>query len=300
MYEDKNRRDLAKVFNDVRQLLLNDDVDGAMKLFTTSAAEIGNTVHLDAVDLFKNTDRYQAYIDRIGNFLDYYVTTGLKELDDVIGGWDRGGELATIFARTNQGKCLAKGTEVLMADGTFKKVEDVIVGDKVQSEKTVNTVLALHNGRSNGWRIIPSNYSGGKEFVVSADHTLTLAKYNNEKKNYEPKLYDIKVEDFLNLPKDEQEDYRLYRPAVKYSEKKLSIPPYLLGTWLGDGTAKRVEITNPESCIRKEWKTWVSQYDLECVSRDKYSYEITAGEKTADKNSVLEMFITDLPSRHRL
>ena len=34
----------------------------------------------------------------------YFVTTGFKELDEILGGWDRKGEFALVTARTNAGK----------------------------------------------------------------------------------------------------------------------------------------------------------------------------------------------------
>lgn len=104
LFEDKNRRQLAKVFNNVRTKLMDNDVDGALKLFTTAAEEMGEAVHLDSVDILKDFTRYDEYVDRIGNFDKYYVTTGFFELDEVLGGWDRKNEYATIVARSNQGK----------------------------------------------------------------------------------------------------------------------------------------------------------------------------------------------------
>lgn len=65
---------------------------------------MSGAVAISAVDILKDTSRYDAYIERTQDFSKYYITTGFKELDDIIGGWDREEELATIIARTNQGK----------------------------------------------------------------------------------------------------------------------------------------------------------------------------------------------------
>ena len=56
------------------------------------------------LDILRDTSRYDAYVDRLNSFDKYYVRTGFAELDNIIGGWDREEELATIAARTNQGK----------------------------------------------------------------------------------------------------------------------------------------------------------------------------------------------------
>lgn len=62
---------------------------------------------MSCVDLFKNAqERYLDYESRINSFNDHYVTTGFKELDEIIGGWDREEEYALVVARTNNGKSL--------------------------------------------------------------------------------------------------------------------------------------------------------------------------------------------------
>lgn len=61
-------------------------------------------ISLESTDIFKDVSRYDAYVERCNDFNKYYVSTGFKELDQVLGGWDRQEELATIIARTNQGK----------------------------------------------------------------------------------------------------------------------------------------------------------------------------------------------------
>lgn len=103
LQNDRNKRKLAGIFNNVRTLLMNNDIDKAIKLFQ-DAQNIGNTQTVKCVDLVKDTSRYDEYVAKTQDFNQYYVTTGFKELDDIIGGWDRNEELATIVARTNVGK----------------------------------------------------------------------------------------------------------------------------------------------------------------------------------------------------
>lgn len=289
LYNDKNRRDLAVVFNQMRSLLMNNDINKATKLFKEASDKMSEAVHLDSVDIFKDTSRFNDYVERTQDFNKYYVTTGFKELDDIFGGWDKCDELVTIIARTNQGKCLAKGTKVLMADGSYKKIEDVTVGDKVQSNGIVNTVLATHSGTSSGWRIIPTRYGGGSPFVVSSNHILTLDKYNTNSKKYEG-LVDITVEDFLDLPKSERDSYRLYRPRIDYEEKCLPIPPYILGTWLGDGDTSRVQMTSFDQEITEEWEKYAASFGLVLSSRGEGAFEITRGYRSQQKNEIYEKF----------
>lgn len=104
LYNDRNRRELAVVFNKMRTLLMNNDINEATKLFKETSEKMSESVHLDSVDIFKDTSRFQDYVERSQDFGKFYISTGFKELDEVIGGWDREDELATIVARTNQGK----------------------------------------------------------------------------------------------------------------------------------------------------------------------------------------------------
>jgi len=104
LYKDYNTRALAKTFNRVRNLLVEGKVDEAVKVYTNAAQDVTKAVHLDSVDIFKDLSRYDAYVDRINDYDKFYVKTGFKELDAIIGGWDRQEELATIVARPNCAK----------------------------------------------------------------------------------------------------------------------------------------------------------------------------------------------------
>ena len=104
LYDDRNTRKLASIFNDIRTKLMSGDIDGAMELYTTSTDSIIKAKHVDAVDILKDTSRYESYLERVEDFSKFFVKTGFAELDEIIGGWDKQEELATIVARSNQGK----------------------------------------------------------------------------------------------------------------------------------------------------------------------------------------------------
>lgn len=104
LYDDKNTRVLASIFNEIKDNLMSDNLDKAMDIYMNSAESLLKAKHIDSVDILKDTNRYEAYLERCDNFDKYYVKTGFKELDEIVGGWDREEELATIVARSNQGK----------------------------------------------------------------------------------------------------------------------------------------------------------------------------------------------------
>lgn len=104
LFRDKSKQLLAKNFNKVRDLVMNGKTDEAVNLYINAANSIVKAKHIDSIDILQDTSRYDAYVERSQDFNKYYVSTGFKELDQIIGGWDREEELATIAARTNQGK----------------------------------------------------------------------------------------------------------------------------------------------------------------------------------------------------
>ena len=104
LYKDKNENFLASTFNKVRELLMKGETDKAMDLFSSSANKLAESKHLEAVDILDDISRYEEYLDKCENFTNYYTTTGFRELDDILGGWDMKSEYATIIARAGQGK----------------------------------------------------------------------------------------------------------------------------------------------------------------------------------------------------
>lgn len=70
------------------------------------------------------------------------------------------------------GKCMAKGTPILMFDGTIKNVEDIMVGDKLMGDdSTARTVLSLARGQDDMYDIIPVK---GDKYTVNSEHILCL------------------------------------------------------------------------------------------------------------------------------
>ena len=110
LFEDRDKRFLAKTFNDIRKLLNEDKTEEAMSLLALRSQTAIKAKHINTVDITKDISRYNDYVDRCNEFTKYYIKSGFNELDKVIGGWDRQEELATIVARPGVGKtwCLLK------------------------------------------------------------------------------------------------------------------------------------------------------------------------------------------------
>ena len=102
--DDYNTRKIVFVVNKIKPALLSGNVEDAVKEIKDTMENMKEGVSLHCVDLLKDTSRYDAYVERTQEFGRYYISTGFPELDQIVGGFDREEELATIVARTNYGK----------------------------------------------------------------------------------------------------------------------------------------------------------------------------------------------------
>lgn len=104
IHEDRKQRVLASAFNKVRDALNNGDVKKAEELYLKSFDTFSSSSGIKATDIYQDTGRYNEYVERMTNIDQYYVSTGISELDAIIGGFDRRNEIGLIVARTGVGK----------------------------------------------------------------------------------------------------------------------------------------------------------------------------------------------------
>lgn len=169
--------------------------------------------------------------------------------------------------------CHARGQEVLMFDGSTKRVEDVEVGDLLMGmDSTPRRVLSLRRGREEMARIVPAK---GESFVVNRSHILSLVRTNEgvrtdhlsrmgRPKNAAPRdtVYDMTVNDWLAMSKYSKHIHKLFRVGVEYPEAKLPVDPYFVGAYLGDGggTTKRTVLYTADeemrAMVEAEAKKW--------------------------------------------
>lgn len=148
LYEDRNRRYLTTAYNKARELLINNKVDEAMRLLQTTNEKLVQAKHLEAIDIFQDTSRYDNFVERSTNFTNYYVSTGFKELDDILGGWDRKEENAVIMARPGVGK-----SWVLMKVAVEAAKQGLRVGlyeGEISVDKTGRRIDTLYSHIANG------------------------------------------------------------------------------------------------------------------------------------------------------
>lgn len=168
---------------------------------------------------------------------------------------------------TGAGKCLAPGTEVIMFDGSFKKVEDVVVGDKLMGDdSTPRVVTSLASGEEMMYDVEQLN---GDTYTVNESHILSLKgtnaythkKYKNGTENFIPrrianKCIDIPLKEYLESSKTIKHILKGYKVGVNFKSQPVNIDPYWLGLWLGDGNKHNTVITAAD----REIQDYIKQY----------------------------------------
>lgn len=152
------------------------------------------------------------------------------------------------------GKCLGKGTPVLMHDGSTKAVEDIAVSDLVMGpDSRPRRVLALGRGRAELYRVAQAN---GDAYVCNGDHLMALCHFKVRGNFYKKRTYAldhrvISVNDYLKLSKNVRANCTGYKVGIQFKERKTILEPYLLGIWLGDGHRNKPAVTTGDPEIKE-------------------------------------------------
>ena len=134
-----------------------------------------------------------------------------------------------------RGKCFAKNTEVLMYDGSVKKIQDIKVGEQLMGDdSTPRNVLSLARGTQEMFKIIPQNRFA-ESYTVNADHILCFKEF----KRFKETETTMTVLEYLELketsPQRLKNLYGYQSPLVVFPYKEIHSMvkySYLIGYWL--------------------------------------------------------------------
>ena len=181
--------------------------------------------------------------------------SGIPGVDRACEGF-QDGELIVISGPTKNGKCMKKGTKLLMHDGSIKAIEDVVVGDRLMGDdSSPRTVQSVCSGVDELFKIIPWQ---GNPYSVNKEHVLCLERCrstNSKTDSLANTITEVSVMDYMAWSRTRKHIHKTYRVPVSFLERELPCDPYILGAWLGDGHSGGPEFTtaDPEiaAAIRK-------------------------------------------------
>lgn len=211
------------------------------------------------------------------------VPSGMKDLDAVTSGWQRS-DLVIIAARPAMGKCLAKGTQVLMYDGALRAVEDVRVGDELMGDdSTPRRVLSLARGRE---RMYWVRQNKAEDYRVNESHILSLKRSRTEWRHQHGDVLNMTVKEWLDASPKFRSNYKGYKVPVEFAEQAVPVDPYFLGVWLGDGSSANCRITSQDPEIIDYLGAYAEELGLQLtvgvVENRCNSYGITSGARGGD------------------
>ena len=225
-----------------------------------------------------------------------------------------------LYHSVGTGKCHAKDTPILMYDGSIKMVQDIQVGELLMGDNsTPRKVLSLASGEDDMYDIIPTK---GEKYTVNSEHILCLqstklgityiksqsqspyaVRYINMKtksiisKSFptrkeaeefqeyvsQDNIMEIEVKDYLKLSKNIQRNLKGYRTAVKFESKEVSLDPYLLGYWLGDGSQRGPVISSQDAIVLKYMRDYAIENDLTFNYQSQYDYRFSGSRQKGNK-----------------
>ena len=142
------------------------------------------------------------------------------------------------------GKCLGRGTKVLLYDGTLKAVENVQMGDELMGpDSKPRRVLSCIYGWGQMYRI---HQRRGMDYRVNGDHLLALRwAHGSQYALHHPSddVVIVPASEWSSMPKTRRASLFGYKVSVDFLGRDLPLDPYVLGCWLGDGASRDAEIT---------------------------------------------------------
>lgn len=192
-------------------------------------------------------------------------------------------------------RCLAKDTEVLMFNGSVKKVQDIVIGDLVMGpDSKARTVSHVNTGEETMYEITAKDKVLDVKYGANESHILSV-KYCSDDGRFGIKkgqILDMSIKEYLGLSPRTQRLMMGYKVGVEYPKKETSIPPYILGAWLGDGTSASTALTTMDPEMVTEWENYASSIGMQmrtstCTNSGRAkTYFITSGQASgaADRN----------------
>ncbi len=265
------KRELVKLTSRIREVTVEDDLpsDDILNIVQKELYEISldaNTKEFrESPEMVAATIAHIHEMKKRGNNGVTGVDTGFRELNELTAGFGEG-QLIIIAARPAMGKCLAKGTKVLMYDGSLKAVEDIERGELLMGDdSTPRKVLSIARGRERMYWI---RQKKGIDYRVNESHILSLKRSRSKGKDKQDDVLNISVREYLQKSDKFKSRYKGYKVPVKFMEKDLGIEPYFLGLWLGKGRKSDFRIAIEDKEVVRYLKSYAKRFGLELIKAE--------------------------------
>ncbi len=259
------KRALVTLATEIKKLTIEEDLPAEDVMDAVEAKLYAITSEASTQDFRESKEMALSTLEHIkkmkerGNSMLIGVDTGFKDLNRMTSGFGEG-DLVIVAARPAMGKCLGKGTRVLMYDGTLKKVEDVKVGDLLMGDdSTPRRVLSLARGREMMYWV---RQNRGIDYRVNESHILSLKRSRNEGGHRHGEVLNIPVKEYIQKSDKFKSNYKGYKVAVDFPVKEVPIDPYFLGIWLGDGRCDDVRIATEDPEIVRYLEAYAAKIGL--------------------------------------
>jgi hypothetical protein len=206
------------------------------------------------------------------------------------------------IADRREGKALSIDTDIPTPDGWVKmgdiRVGDVVFGSNGQTTNVIWDSSVMYN--HNTYKV---EFSDGSFVIADEDH-LWIANSKNDrvkiKRGQSIPTQIVTTKHILETVKTstKSESNWSIRNAmpVQHSEKLFSIPPYILGAWLGDGTSTGSIITSVDSEIIDAWESYGESVGLPMVqdASDNIMYRLARPKWSSNKINPMRKALKDL------
>lgn len=171
---------------------------------------------------------------------------------------------------------------------------------KFTGEKSINWFESI-----NCWKIwwFDRNYKkmASKQFKVTDDCDKETSRQNAVKFLENLNLEDIiliTVDDYLKLDKNTKNKLLGFRSScgINFESQMITLDPYLLGLWLGDGTHTEPIIASNDNEIKNYLSNWCQNNDAELVQESKYKLRIRRKGYSFGKENIEGDKCTSIPN----
>ncbi len=189
-----------------------------------------------------------------------------------------------VDGRSGMGKCQTKGSKVLMANGFWKNIEDVVNGDEIISPQLDGSFIYTKVSGVTSWFAdevydITSRATGEKLYSCSGNHLIPVnmihSKRNGKNREYFRTIEDIEASKlYSHHGNNKSSKFSLFSTTpIEYKMEDCLIEPYSLGVFLGDGHFSSGQLG-------------ITSTDIEIIEEVSHSYPIMSIFKDYRSNEV--------------